>query len=290
MPDVGRTLPIVYAYEDRGPVLTQPTRWNPRRVRCTSLADHSDAPGKHYVVKFRRGRPGAAALISEVICWRLMKAMGLRTLDPALVALNPQLAGEYHGMGLIDEPTDDGTHFGTEWAPESESGPLAESQQLADAGELIRMWAADSWVMNLDRENEGNYRLVEPDAQGRFHLVAVDHSDCFLGSSSMLEPGFTDRSCRQGCVAYPRLLEPILAEDQGRLLGEAANAIRNCAESVLEEAAGLVPGEWWAQAGLRPRILEDALRERAARIEEILQVEHWRGVARATGQGRLLDV
>jgi hypothetical protein len=74
-------LPVVYAYRDVG-VLLEGTRWEPRRVSCTQTADHADAPGTEYVVKYRRpGRLGAAAVISEVVCHSLLRALQIRTLE-----------------------------------------------------------------------------------------------------------------------------------------------------------------------------------------------------------------
>jgi len=69
------SLQTVYAYRDAG-WMSEKTRWKPRRVFCTDLADHSDRPGVEHVVKFRQAAAGAAALVSEVLCTKLLRSVG----------------------------------------------------------------------------------------------------------------------------------------------------------------------------------------------------------------------
>src|SRR5882757_4077741 len=73
----------VYAYRDVQSM--GPTRWVPRKIFCTARADHADAPGEAFVVKFCQGRDGAAAMISELICGGLFRAAGIEVLDPVSV-------------------------------------------------------------------------------------------------------------------------------------------------------------------------------------------------------------
>ena len=77
----------VYAYRDNG-WMSRLTRWKPRRVYCTEDANHRDEPGIEHVVKFRQGKIGAAALISEVVCGGLLAAGGVPALDGRLVSVS----------------------------------------------------------------------------------------------------------------------------------------------------------------------------------------------------------
>src|SRR5437899_2088703 len=60
--------------------MSRVTRWKPRRVFCTEDPNHRDEPGVEHVVKFRQGKVGTAALISEVLCGGLLDAGGALAL------------------------------------------------------------------------------------------------------------------------------------------------------------------------------------------------------------------
>lgn len=102
----------VYAYRDNG-WMSRLTRWKPRRVYCTEDANHRDEPGIEHVVKFRQGKIGAAALISEVLCGGLLAAGGVPALDVRLVAVSPQFAASCATKTEIPYVIQAGLHFGT---------------------------------------------------------------------------------------------------------------------------------------------------------------------------------
>ena len=170
----------VHAYRDNG-WMSRLTRWKPRRVYCAEDANHRDEPGIEHVVKFRQGKIGAAALISEVLCGGLLAAGGVPALDGRLVAVSPHFAASCATKTEIPYVIQAGLHFGTVLRPDVENGPPFRIDDLADPQELVDLWAFDSWLCNIDRELEGNILLaLSPD--GRFRLVAADQSDCLGGS------------------------------------------------------------------------------------------------------------
>ena len=131
-------LPFVYAYRDDGPVLEIKTRWEPRKVFCTRQADHSDAPGVRYVVKYRRNDPAStAACISEVVCHALLQALHIRTLEVALAFVSAGMARSYDKTGSLGYDTEDGLHFSTVFDSVSDAGPPPRWEFMADPQEMI---------------------------------------------------------------------------------------------------------------------------------------------------------
>jgi hypothetical protein len=209
-------LPIVFAHRDKG-ILGQMTRWKPRLVSCSGREDHREAKGTDYVAKYRRPDPeSAAALISEVVCYTLLRAMRVRTLEAALVSVSPALALSYTRDDSVNYEILPGLHFGTVYRHDFQpADPELWDQgfweQLADPAELIQIWAADCWLMNLDREVFGNV-LLDPGKIGKWHLVPADQSDCFLGAGVFANGCCFERSPTHGPADYLPLLERAFLE------------------------------------------------------------------------------
>lgn len=293
MPRRGKAngLPIVYAYQDGG-VLVEGTRWEPRRVSCTRSARHSDRPGRLFVAKYRRGdRQSAAALIGEVVSLGILRALGIRTFEAAIVRASPSMSRHYARDPSISYAVPAGDHFGTLYRSDvvpaqMVDGSLSFREKLADARELIAIWAADSWLMNLDREVYGNL-LLEPGAHRTWHLLAADQSDCFLGAGALADGSCFERSREHGAAAYLPQLEPTLLQLGSEPLGEIAARIENVAAQV-HDAVAPVPEEWWLEANVSLEAVVHCLVERAEKIREILQIEHWEGMSDAVQGGFLL--
>ncbi|MBI3910934.1 MAG: hypothetical protein HY320_08365 [Armatimonadetes bacterium] len=282
-------LPVVHAYADHRPVLDVKTRWEPRRVWCTRTADHADAPGQEYVVKFRRPGTGTAALISEVVCHALLQALGLPSLVAARVSVGERMARSYNDARTVDYEVLPGLHFGTAWRPDVQAGPPESWEQLADPEELVRIWAADCWLMTPDRRTYGNILLADPDSMGRFHLIPADQSDCFLGSGSLQDGSYTGRSADHGAAPYLDLLERAFVERGCVALHDMARRIAG-ATAAVPTALKRVPDEWWAEAEVNQRDLAACLHERANRARIILEIEKWEGLGNATAGGHLFDL
>jgi len=58
----------------------------------------------------------------------------------------------------------------------------------------------------------------------------------------------------------------------------------------LPQAVSLVPEDWWRQANVVPQAVVDCLAERAGRIEQIVELEKWEGIADVIRGGRPLDL
>jgi hypothetical protein len=152
---------------------------------------------------------------------------------------------------------------------------------MADPQELIAIWVADCWLMNLDREVEGNTRLIAS-ADGKFHLLAADQSDCFLGSCSVADGSFLPRSKNQGAVAFPdkqNFVDRAVLEFGCNRLHATLDAISQV-KGHLAGVMGLVPAAWWSQAGIAPDTIIQCLVERANRMRAIVNVERLEGISR----------
>jgi hypothetical protein len=51
-----------------------------------------------------------------------------------------------------------------------------------------------------------------------------------------------------------------------------------------------VPTVWWEQAGVAPQAVADCLSDRAQRIDQIIELTKWEGVASVTQGGRVLGL
>jgi hypothetical protein len=286
-------LPLVYAYRDIG-VLLEKSRWKPRRVTCTREQAHGDAPGVEYVVKFRRPGPqSAAALISEVVSVMLLRLLGVRTLDAALVHVSHTLASSYRADGSIGYEILPGRHFGTvsrrQVDPaEPAAWPADFWKQLSDPVDLIRIWTADCWLMNLDRNIYGNM-ILEPAKQGKWDLIAVDHSDCFLGSGSLADGSCFERSPKQEAVELLPGIEAVMLEFGMDSIRQAIGRIHHAA-TLLPQVVTHVPAEWWDQSGITPGAVIGCLQERADRVRQIVRHDHWEGMTNAIRGGRSLGL
>lgn len=281
-------LTTVYAREDQG-VLVVGTRWEPHRVFCTHRP--RGRRGAEYVVKYRRpDAASAAALISEVVCHALLRRLGIRTLSAVLVDAAPAFIRASRRQGMLEYEVAAGLHFGTLFRPDV--APAAPEtwawDLLADPAELIAIWAADSWLMNLDRGVYGNL-LLEREASGTRHLIAADQSDCFLGAGALADSSFLERSRHHGAAPYLPLLEPALVTLGPAPLQAMVQRIQDVV-SEIPAAVDQVPEEWWPPAGVSEQALIDCLSERAHRLDRIVQLWKWEGLSRATEGGRLLGL
>jgi len=285
-------LPLVDATSDGG-LLLKGTRWEPRRVLCTRRVDPSGMLIE-YIVKYHRPGPvGAAAVISEVVCHALLRGLQLGTLEAALVMVSRACARLYGEKALTEYEVQEGAHFGTIYRPDVEpadprvwSSTFAEN--LADPTGMVALWAADSWLMNLDRVVLGNI-LMEVDLQGKVHLIAADQSDCFLGANSLADGSCFARSAQHGAAPYLPLVEQVLVQGGTRRLRATVDRVEGMEDDV-QRAVQLVPADWWRQASISPWAVADCLLGRANRLGRIVELAQWEEVSRAIEGGQRIDL
>jgi hypothetical protein len=284
-------LRTVSAHKDDGPVLAEPTRWSPRKVLCKELDTQQNIFERRYAVKYRRlDTPASnAAAISEVVSHALMKMIGLRTLDAVLVKIDSSLSVSYGQSGTLDYVVDDGLHFGTLLRLDFQPGPTPKWEQIARPEEIISMWAADTWLMNLDRSVYGNILLEQDGSGSRWHLIPADQSDCFLGSVSLSDGSYRQRA--QSYKGAPNLpmLERALYEKGPQPLQRMVSLIRQAKDRV-PEAIARVPPTWWQKSGVRPEELTGCLRQRADQIHALVDLAHWENMPYGSDGVTILDI
>ena len=280
-------LTIVHAYRDNGPMLGGLTRWKPRRVYCTRARDHADTPGTQYVVKYRQGEPGTAALISEVVCHALMEAARLQTLRAALVEVSVTFAASCRAAGL-PYAVEPGLHFGTVYETDVLPGPPDDADRLSDPGELIDIWVLDSWLMNVDRDTYGNILMAQAPG-AKWDLIPADQSDCLGGADLLTGGGYKRAALSRGTATSCRILEPVLFESGADRVRSAIERVDRARESV-RAACGRIPDAWWNASGVEPDALARCLTERAHRMAEIVDVKRWEALGDASRGGHVLDI
>lgn len=284
-------LRTVSAYKDDGPVLAVPTRWCPRKVLCKETHTPQNVPERRYAVKYRRrGDPASsAAAISEVVSHALMKMIGLRTLDAVLVQIDVALSLSYGHSGKLDYAVDDGLHFGTLLRLDFQPGPPPRWEQIARPEELIAIWAADTWLMNLDRGVYGNILLEQEGSGSQWHLIPADQSDCFLGSLSLSDGFYRQRAQGHRSAPYLPMLERALYEKGPQPLQRMVSLIRQTKDRI-PDAIARVPPPWWQNSGVRPDELTVCLRHRADQIHALVDLAHWENLPYGSDGATILDL
>lgn len=276
----------VHAYRDNGPMSTV-SRWKPRRVFCSERQNQSEFPAVEHVVKFRQGKAGTGALISEVVCGQLLRAGDVLVLDARLVYASEGFAASCKTKEEIPYIIDAGLHFGTIWRPDLQAGPPLRIEELANPQELVDLWVFDCWFCTTDRSVYGNI-LLEHIGGGKYHLVAADQSDGFGGAGRLADGSW------KKCLQEPKAAETLNFLDRAIYDGGGSSALKIAVAKVeqsakmLQEVVDQVPQAWWSEVDIGPREIKDALEQRLDKLDTILDLKKWEGLDHATQGGRLL--
>jgi hypothetical protein len=280
-------LTTTYAYSDDGPMtnlIRKPTRWRPRRADCTEHEDRSDAPGKKHVVKYRQGPVGTCALISEVLCYNLLKAGGLRTLDARYVDASPGFAASCRAKSDIPYKVVEGLHFGTLLKLNVENGPPTKLSQIEDPQEIVDIWVFDCWVCNIDRELDGNTLMVYEGGKG-FYVIAADQSDCFGGSESLSNGRWKAVMKANRAASSVSVLDQAICHLGPDSVRTAIEKVRS-SNSQSAQAMKSIPRSWWQVANLSQDDLRNALNDRISRLENIVDLQRWSSLKYILNDGR----
>lgn len=288
MPSNPPPLPRVYAYRDEGPMASNLTRWKPRQVFCTRQPDHGDKPGERYVVKYRQGRPGTCALISEVVCGCLLRSAGIPSVECSLVHVSQSLAARYRSMSEMLYRVEPEWHFGSLFHDRGTPGELRALAltDLSAPQETVDLWVFDTWVCNIDRTVHGN--IIRVPAGEKIGLVAVDQSECFSGSGCLADGSWVRNLGSRGCAETANWIDSAIYSCGGSHAIRSALSRIDAAVPNLAYAVGQVPPEWWPEAGLNQQAVEQGLRQRAGSLSRIIDLPKWEGMDHATGGGQVL--
>ncbi len=272
---LGLSMPIqnVYAYRDDG-FMAGWSKWKPRRVECTTTADHATLPGRMFVVKYAREGEGCACAVSELVCTQLLSELGIQTLSPFIVEVSTGFAASCNFKSDFPYKISAGPHFGTLLETDVANGPPIAIHDLLEPFDLVLLWVADTWLGNIDRENHGN-TLLKLAGGGKYQMIAADQSDCLCGTSQFCGGGYREALRRSGPAPAPKLLPASIYLNGGET--GLVNAIERVKEATANIASILptVPKTWWDKSGIQPQQLTDALCARSDRLTEIINPAMW---------------
>ena len=217
------------------------------------------------VVKAMENPAGPQALVRELIGTRLARLIGLPVFDFAVIDHD----------GLVPLVLSDGTAvapgplFAARW---EEGTPWNGKNQLArieNQDDISRLVVFDCWIQNFDRytklggANRGNVFLsTERAEEGRFRLLAIDHTHCLLGRRVDAD------HIGGGHVTDPTVyslfdeFRPFLTAEA---LQNAADTIKSFRGGQLYTSCGGLPTNW-VGSDFNPAPLVDFLTQRAAWI------------------------
>ena len=250
------------------------SKWKPRRVECTTTADHGKLPGHMFVVKYAREGEGCACAISELICTQLLAELGIHTLSPFIVEVSTGFAASCNFKSDFPYKIPPGPHFGTLLETDVVDGPPIALDDLSRPFDLVLLWVADTWMGNIDRENHGNtlLRLVGGE---KYEIIAADQSDCLCGTSRFCGGEYQEVLLNTGPAPAPRLLAASIYLAGGETgLVDAIERVRR----VRDKIPGIlltVPDVWWNRSGIQPRQLTNALCGRSDRLTEVINPGMW---------------
>lgn len=255
--------------------------WPPTRFRrfeeskptstCVCIVQ-TDA-GRAYIKAL--GNPeGPHALAADWIGTELAAAVDLKTLDRCILPLGPADTIPFAGGGHAEPGPAFCTRAesGRPW-----SGDTADLQFLENPEDIARLVVFDTWVMNRDRHhpdhrerrpNRDNVFLSEERSPpGRYHLLAIDHSECFREGGEI-----TNRVNRIDRVRDARLFglfPEFLPFINRRRMQESLDPICMVDSSRIRGILDSVPREW--QLAPEARVaLSDLLLRRATYLAEQL--------------------
>ena len=187
-----------------------------------------------YVVKFTGAGQGRKALVAEVICAELARALELRVPELVLVEVDPRL-----GATEPDQEVQDllrasaGLNLGVDYLPGSLGFDAAVDPVDARTAAAV-VWF-DALVHNVDRSWR-NPNLL------RWHgdMWLIDHGAALWFAHSW------ERRGAAVLRPYPQVAEHVLVHAAGPIVELADELAARLPEAVLHAAAATVPDDWLA--------------------------------------------
>jgi hypothetical protein len=142
--------------------------------------------GQYYVVKFSNNPLGSRVLVNEVICSRLLRALGIRVPETACIRI-PDALAQHPEVGIrrgdrMDRPRP-GLHFASALPCDPRRSsifdfvPHSIVASIENAEDFVGALVADLWLGNADMRQAVYYRS----SAGRWQATFIDHGMCFGG-------------------------------------------------------------------------------------------------------------
>jgi hypothetical protein len=218
-----------------------------------------------YVTKFRGAGQGTRALVAEVIVGELARALGLLIPTLVTVDIDPRLADAEPDPEIQELiAASAGINLGVDFLPGSlayaPGGRWEPTPELA--AEIV--WL-DAFTTNVDRTPRNPNLLIWHE-----RLWLIDH-----GAALYLQYGNPPALANADPARpFPLIAQHVLLHRAGSILEAAERLAPRVDRALLNEVAGLVPAEWFAEDG--PEVYVNYLAARAEQADFAQEAERAR--------------
>ncbi|MBS7455737.1 HipA family kinase [Coralloluteibacterium stylophorae] len=185
-----------------------------------------------YVLKFRGSGQGAKALVAELLCGEIARALDLPVPEIVLVELDPELArteGDPEIQALIR--ASGGLNLALDYLPGAINfDPVAEQPDAALASSIV--WF-DAFVSNVDRSVRNTNLLV-----WHRRLQLIDH-----GAALYFHHGWTGDSAGAE-RPFPQIRDHVLLPWASELAAVDAGLAQRLGDATLEGIVAQLPDSW----------------------------------------------
>ncbi len=225
-----------------------------------------------YVLKFRGAGQGAGALVAELVCGELARALGLPVPDIVFAELDPDLARTEPDPEIFALITSSaGLNLALDYLPGSVMFDPLVNKPDADVASRI-VWF-DAFVSNVDRTPRNPNLLV-----WHRRVWLIDHGASLYFHHA---PGWIDGPDR-AADPFPLITQHVLRHRATRLEEVDAAMARALPPDKIDAIVAMIPDGWLADDGpagdaarhraAYGRYLRDRLARRRAFVEEAVRV------------------
>jgi hypothetical protein len=227
-----------------------------------------DASGMvEYVVKFRENPQGVRVLVNELVAGSCAGLLAMPCPEVALVEVTDDLINAEPNLAqFVGRAVSPGMHYGIKYVRNAyRKPPPGYVAKIANPADIASVIAFDAWTLNSDRNNEGNYLILNPDfAPRRIYYATIDHGHCF-GQPNWDET-IVSKIDDVNLNFPPELAAAVTG---GAPFEEILRAIEAVTEADISAIIGAIPSSWDCPQGHR-----DALRRflcgRAKKVRQVI--------------------
>lgn len=266
------------------------TGWQPTSFeRWEAAVDSSTMPARivtdagHAYLKAKNNPRGPHALVREWVGTKLAEWLGLPVFDMAIMEIDENVdeiplydnRRAQSGSALVTR-----AEKGTFWG-----GGEKQLESVENTETYSGLVIFDTWTRNADRyppagsarinPNYDNVFLSEESApSGRFRLLAIDHTECFLPTSRDLDRKLGNIGNVKDDQLYG-LFPEFMKHIEESALRKFATRLENLEKATVDDILGQVPGDWdldvAASQALRKLVIERAAYVAKNSVDPILE-------------------
>jgi len=234
----------------------------PRRVRAQvhlQAADRGGSAaqlirgddGNNYYAKFKENPQGKRVLVNELVAGGLALQLGVTCAEGVLFDVNAAFLSAATGLANFSGgPISVGTHWAARDLGQTYVSPPADLlSKVSNKDDLASVIVFDALTQNTDRDNAGNYLLIDDSKELRF--FAIDHGSCF-GSPHW------DEDIRERIGSW----EPNIIPEVANLIAGSepfSKSIRKAeaiTRGIIDQLLEVIPAEWDVTSGERAALAD----------------------------------